>query len=413
MSSQEFESIALKIEAEYRRKLKMGPREDKKGNKKRKRKLDEDTTEQKKKKIKKHRHSDNKENSKEEKEKKVISDFKLDDPKDLFKDIKDGRIKPGAIIKSKDIAKKEGVVKKETKPPSEGKPKAKPNPFGKINKQENTKLTSLIAKAKESRVGLVPNSEVGDSPKLSLGSIILFGDIGSGKHSVREPNSPEEEDKLSEKMTEKSEKWENSPWESNADKDLKDEISNPPSSQHNTEEEDEKEEIEEVSEMSPEICVEDEGTPPSNTTTTTEFKQSRATPNLSAWFKAFGGPKLSAAPRKRMINDDDQDDLEGNNSDEDDEESNKLVKLDKDTEEDSSLKDEIENEKDREIHVASPDSIPEEPPPSLKPPSEDGNNGRTSPQNLLSPEKPPETPWYDKLSNEKLEDEPIWKKNKV
>ena len=35
-----------------------------------------------------------------------------------------------------------------------------------------------------------------------------------------------------------------------------------------------------------------------------------------------------------------------------------------------------------------------------------------SPQPPLSPEKPPETPWYEKL-DEKMEDEPIWKKNKV
>ena len=251
----------------------------------------------------------------------------LDNVKDLFKDIKDGRIKPGAIIKSKDIAKKEGVVKKEPKPPPEAKPKTKPNnPFGKINKQENSKLTTLIAKAKESRVGLVPNSEVGDSPKLSLGSIIMSGDIGTGIKSTHETDEDEKWEPR------EREKWESSPWEgSNWDRPSEREENTP------VREEDlvksEREEIEEVI-LCQEKPLPERGEPTSalisssaaslsqmSSTTTVcaarsareieritiveeipaapiprapEIKQEKATPNLSAWFKAFGAPKASS-----------------------------------------------------------------------------------------------------------------------
>ncbi|XP_018020851.1 uncharacterized protein LOC108677188 [Hyalella azteca] len=223
----------------------------------------------------------------------------LDNGKELFKDIKDGRIKPGAIIKSKDIAKKEGVVKKEPKPPPEAKPKPKPNnPFGKINKQENSKLTTLIAKAKESRVGLVPCSEVGDSPKLSLGSIIVSGDIGTGIKSTHETDDDDKWEPPRDR-----EKWESSPWEgSNWDR--------PSEREENTpvrEEEPVKSEREEAEEV---IVCDKQQTPsrsePREDKTPTieemtlpvtprapEIKQERATPNLSAWFKAFGAPKSS------------------------------------------------------------------------------------------------------------------------
>ena len=131
VTSQEFESIALKIEAEYRRKLNMDPAEEKKPHKKKKRKAEGESDAggagdegkmPKKKKIKKENKESNKENDKKDKEKKSSSatvDSVLDNTKELFKDIKDGRIKPGAIIKSKDIAKKEGMVKKETKSTTE------------------------------------------------------------------------------------------------------------------------------------------------------------------------------------------------------------------------------------------------------------------------------------------------------
>lgn len=359
VTAEEFEAIAYKIEAEYRRKLMMDePKDkDKKAHKKKKRKNADgaEGEEPKKKKIKK--------------EKKPESDKdSLDNTKELFKDIKDGRIKPGAIIKSKDIAKKEGVVKKETKSSTEGKPKAKTNPFGKINKQEHSKLTTLIAKAKESRIGLVPNSEVGDSPKLSLGSIILSGDIGTGMKSTHEANSTDDEEKW-----ESKEKWD-SPFENRWEKVPEKEEA--PS----VREEDEKEEIPEVEDFTERICEEPPPTPRAP-----EIKQERATPNLSAWFKAFGTPKLSSAGPKKM-----PDDMMGSPKEMDDSEI-------------------INVEDEGDVDVGEPCPL-DEAPASLLPPG--SPEPPVSPEPPISPEKPPETPWYEKL-DEKLEDEPIWKKMKV
>lgn len=362
VTAEEFEAIAFKIETEYRKKLMMDEPKDKekKAHKKKKRKNgggEDGEEEPKKKKIKK--------------EKKAESDKEsLDNTKELFKDIKDGRIKPGAIIKSKDIAKKEGVVKKETKNSSEGKPKAKTNPFGKINKQEDSKLTTLIAKAKESRIGLVPNSEVGDSPKLSLGSIIRSGDIGTGMKSSREANSADEEEKW-----ETKEKWD-SPWENRWEKiPEKEEV---PS----VREEEEKEEIQEVEEFPERISEEPPPTPRAP-----EIKQERATPNLSAWFKAFGTPKLPSAGPKKMPEDQQVD----SPKEADDTE---VIHVD----------DMSEVEESEVGMLERPPPSPRPPPTSPEPPP--------SPEPPLSPEKPPETPWYEKL-DEKLEDEPIWKKMKV
>merc|ERR1739838_784281 len=98
VTSEEFEAIALKIESEYRKKLKLEDNNKDIKKKKRSRKNgDEGGTEDmepKKKKIKKDKvkseHVDKEGSS---------------DAKEVMKDIKDGRIKPGAIIKSKDIAK--------------------------------------------------------------------------------------------------------------------------------------------------------------------------------------------------------------------------------------------------------------------------------------------------------------------
>ena len=368
VTAEEFEAIAYKIEAEYRRKLMMDePRDkEKKIHKKKKRKADstEDGEEPKKKKIKKEKKPEVEKVEKEEKD-------SLDNTRELFKDIKDGRIKPGAIIKSKDIAKKEGVVKKETKSSAEGKPKAKTNPFGKINKQEHTKLTSLIAKAKESRIGLVPNSEVGDSPKLSLGSIILSGDIGTGMKSSREANSADEE-----------EKWEPkekcySPWENTWEK-----IPEKEDTPASVREEEEKEEIPQVEDLTEKIIEEPPPTPRAP-----EIKQERATPNLSAWFKAFGTPKVSSGGSKKMP----EDALES--SPKEAEEDNDIINVDEITEPEESEPNAMDEP------VPSP-----RPPPSPEPPV------YTEPP--ISPEKPPETPWYEKL-DEKLEDEPIWKKMKV
>lgn len=365
VTAEEFEAIAYKIEAEYRRKLMMDePKDkDKKAHKKKKRKNGngpDGEEEPKKKKIKKEKKPET------EKEK----ESSLDNTKELFKDIKDGRIKPGAIIKSKDIAKKEGVVKKETKSSSEGKPKAKTNPFGKINKQEHSKLTTLIAKAKESRIGLVPNSEVGDSPKLSLGSIILSGDIGTGIKSSREANSTDEEEKW-----EPKEKWD-SPWENRWEKVPEKEEA--PS----VREEEEKEEIPEVEEFPERVSEEPPPTPRAP-----EIKQERATPNLSAWFKAFGTPKLPSSGPKKMPEDQVDSPKEGDETE--------VINVDD----------------EGELVEVEPCEM-DEPPQSILPPPSPQPPPAVSPEPPISPEKPPETPWYDKL-DEKLEDEPIWKKMKV
>ena len=502
-------SSALTIEEEYRHKLQ--------DHKKKKRKKDDegDPSESKKKKIK----GDNAEPGEEVKKKKVKSkdevkvkvkndgkvksDTELesdtvkptlekksesdkespDNVKELFKDFKDGRIKPGAIIKSKDIAKKEGVVKKEPKPPPESKPKPKPNnPFGKINKQENSKLTTLIAKAKESRVGLVPNSEVGDSPKLSLGSIIVGGDIGTGIKSVHETDEDEK--------WEPREKWESSPWEGAGSFDPTSEREENTPIREEEPVKSEREEMEDVivcekppsvrsNERSGSMRSEDR-TPiveeiiPPPTPRAPEIKQERATPNLSAWFKAFGAPKTSSSSCSNKKNEDEDESSDiaegsgggeyphsmgGSGSDYSRPHSQQgLPVQDKVNSQPQSPASSSANAVDEncpreENGSASP--MPEDPLSSTgdcRTPGSGGAGGEIddvvevvadesndsihstehmgqpmlpsspksigspqpplSPQPPISPEKPPETPWYQKLE-EKMEDEPIWGKNKV
>ncbi|KAF2360521.1 Bromodomain [Trinorchestia longiramus] len=452
-------------------------------------------------------------------DKKSDSDKELDNGKELFKDIKDGRIKPGAIIKSKDIAKKEGVVKKEPKPPPEAKPKPKPNnPFGKINKQENSKLTTLIAKAKESRVGLVPNSEVGDSPKLSLGSIIVSGDIGTGIKSTHETDDDDKWEPSRER-----EKWESSPWEgSNWDRPSEREEDTPI-----REEEPVKSEREEMEEV---VVCERQQTPSSNesredktptieeialpvTPRAPEIKQERATPNLSAWFKAFGAPKNSSSssnnqnsggssqhgkqgdedddvditelhsqeypsdcsnfsrPESRQSRqntpvhhqqqvqqrpssqlqihqspgagsltdhlnssmEQDQDDLDSTNSQQlligscsgsmrdPMSSASRASSADRNhrTESNSdSAVDVVEvvgDDSNDSVHSGdhfSQPMLPSSPKPVGSPEPPLSPEPPMSPEPPLSLEKPPETPWYEKL-DEKMEDEPIWRKNKM
>ena len=142
--------------------------------------------------------------------------------------------------------------------------------LSKVSRPDESKLSSVIAKIKESRSSaLQKQTETIQKAQLSLGTVLFGGEIGTNKTPKTEKDSTSDEKKKKE-----TNETENSTPESKET--LSDEMKKKPT-------EEEKEKDDEPEELEKPVVV--------------EAKHS-ATPNLSAWFKAFGAPKN---PIKRQM----------------------------------------------------------------------------------------------------------------